>query len=258
MDALPAYAMELAKLKPSQVRFVIIDGSTAENSDQRYSDYDLVVVRKGLAKQPGSVEDLFGVFNGRIVSGWLVDEESFRHRYLGDDDPEFLWRRRQLRKARLLFGDQRQFETIMRRALRRKWNKWRQMAALRYSYVTMVEYMGKMLNKRLVHEDNTPEFYQDGYIVAKNSALLVAALNKMNLDSDKNMYRGVMTHAKLKPPNFQKDFEMASGLSAVGRNKEAVVAASKRLVRWARSELVEFAGEAEDTGFSQLLREVRF
>lgn len=254
------YAIELAGAKPKEVRFVVMDGSTAEGSDRRYSDYDVLVVKKGLLTPPGSVKDLFGVFNGRIVSGWLVDEVSFKHRYIGDDDEEFLWRRRQLRKATLLYGDAGEFDGIVRTAIARRWSRKRQMAVVRGSYVTMVEYMGKMLNKVQTREDGAPEFYQDGYIVAENAMMLVAALNKIDLDSDKNMYRRTLTLAKIIPPSFESDFKTASGLAGASRKKEAVVAASRRLLRWARKTIMtSFEPEEGDgTGFWSLVREIRF
>lgn len=74
------YAFELAEVVPREVRFVILDGSTGEGKEARFSDYDIVVVKRGRLERPGSVADLFGVFRRRIVSGWLVDEESFRSR----------------------------------------------------------------------------------------------------------------------------------------------------------------------------------
>ncbi|HYB76521.1 MAG TPA: hypothetical protein VEC08_06155, partial [Nitrososphaerales archaeon] len=153
------YALELAGIKCKDLRFVIMDGSAAEGTDSKYSDYDIVVVKKGLLKPPGSVKDLFGTFNGRIVSGWLADGESFKHRYIGDDDVEFPWRERQLRKARLLYGDEEKFNRIVRTAIARRWNRKRQMAVIRWSYVTMLEYTGKMLNKAQAHHDEGPEFY---------------------------------------------------------------------------------------------------
>ncbi len=183
---LVSYAFKLAKVVPREVRFVILDGSTTEGKDTKFSDYDIVVVKKGRLKQPGSVVDLFGMFRRRIVSGWLVDEESFKNRYIGGDDQEFLWRKKQLQKARLLYGDVGEFKRIVQAAMARRWNRMRQFAVVKFSYVTMVEYMSKMLSK--AEELDTPEFYQDAYIVAKNAALLIAALNKIDLDSDKNMY----------------------------------------------------------------------
>jgi len=254
------YALELAGVKPKEVRFVVMDGSTAEGSDRRHSDYDVVVVKKGLLTPPGSVKDLFGAFKGRIVSGWLVDEESFKHRYIGDDDEEFPWRRRQLRKATLLYGDAGEFEGIIRTAIARRWSRKRQMAVIRGSYVTMVEYMGKMLNKVQTHENGAPEFYQDGYVVAKSAMMLVAALNKIDLDSDKNMYRRTLALAKVIPTNFESDFKAASGLAGASRKKEAVVAASRRLLQWARSKIMaSFEPEEDDgAGFWSLVREMRF
>jgi len=62
-EGLLEYALELAEIGRRETRFVIVDGSTAEGSDRKYSDYDVFVVRKGLFKEPGSVKDLFGMFN---------------------------------------------------------------------------------------------------------------------------------------------------------------------------------------------------
>src|SRR6266852_8500420 len=90
------YALKLANVTPREVRFVTLDGSTGEGTDTKFSDYDVVVVKKGRLGEPGSVEDLFGVFRGRIVEGWLVDDESFKSRYIGAaDDKQFLWSKMQ-------------------------------------------------------------------------------------------------------------------------------------------------------------------
>jgi predicted nucleotidyltransferase/Arc/MetJ family transcription regulator len=253
------YALRLAEIEPAEVRFVIMDGSTAEGSDRKYSDYDVAVVRKGLSEHPGSVKDLFGVYRGRIVSGWLVDAESFKHRYIGDDDEDFLWRRRQLWKAKLLYGDRGEFSRIIKKALARKWNRKRQVAVIRPSYVTMLEYMGKMLNKTRTNQVGSPEFYQDGYVIAKNAALIVAAINRIDLDSDKSMYQQILRLARIKPPNFERDFEIASGLTKTPRKDEAVVSASRNLVRWARGQIVRRRlSEAGDQGFVTLTKELEF
>lgn len=151
-EQLVDYVLRLARVKPAGVKFVIMDGSTANGSDRRYSDYDITVVRKGPSKKPGLVKDFFGAFDGRLLSAWLLDEESFKHHYIGDDDKEFIWRRRRLSKARLLYGDKAEFNRIITNALSRRWTKKRQMAVVQYSYMTMVEYMGKMLNKVEAHE----------------------------------------------------------------------------------------------------------
>jgi predicted nucleotidyltransferase len=258
-QSLVAFSLELAKTSSKDVRFVIIDGSTAEGSDRRYSDYDVVVVRKGLFEQPGMIKDLFGVYEGRIISGWLVDDQSFRKRYLGDDDHEFLWRKRQLRKARLLYGNNSEFRRIIQQALARRWNRKRQMAVIKPSYVTMVEYMGKMLNKTMTRQAGSHEFYQDGYIIAMNAALIVAALNRIDLDSDKSMYRQVIAEAKVKPASFVREFGIVSGLTSAGRNSATVVSASRRLLRWARRQILsQVLEEGDDSEFASVVREIKF
>lgn len=217
-----------------------------------------MVVRKGRLKPPGSFKGLYGVFGERIVGGWLADGESFRSMYIGShDDMEFVWRR-QHQKARLLYGDTQEFNRIFRAARARRWTRKRQLAVVRYSYVTMVEYMGKMLNK--AGQEDVPELYQDAYIVAKNAAFLVAAMNKIDLDSDKSTYRQIFSEAKVGPPNFERDSLIASGLASSRRERKEVVAASRRLLRWARQELFgsfEPAGR-QDPGFWQPVREMRY
>lgn len=84
-----------------------------------------------------------------------MDEKSFMRDYIGGDDEKFLWRREQLRKAKLLHGDKEEFDIIIKTALKRRWNKKRQFAVVRYAYVTIMEYVGKMLNKR---KEDAPEF----------------------------------------------------------------------------------------------------
>ncbi|MBI3859087.1 MAG: hypothetical protein HY296_02445 [Thaumarchaeota archaeon] len=256
-NSLVEYLFDLTKLKPEEVRFMIVDGSMAEGTGRKHSDYDAIVVRKG--KNPSnSIGNLFGVFRGRVVSGWLADDDSFRRHYIGVDDEQFLWRRKQLRKARLLYGRKSDFERVISKAKARRWNERRKLAVIKYSYVTMVEYMGKMLNKRTT--DEVPEFYQDGYIVGKNAAILVAALNEIDLDSDKNMYQHVISMSKIRPRHFERDFLTSSGLSGGKRERGAVVAASKRLVEWARKETIQTFNpdDPKDPGFWKLVREIRF
>ena len=251
------YAPRLAKVAPADARFVILDGSTAEGRASKYSDYDLAVVTRKKLKSE-TREGLYGVFRGRIISGWLLDGKTFRTRYIGGDDAEFLWRRRQLRKARLLYGNTMEFNRIIRAAASRRWTKKRQFAVVKYAYVTMVEYMGKMLNKE--SQDETPELYQDAFIVAQNAALIAAALNKIDLDSDKSMYRQIFSEAKVKPTNFERDFLTASGLSHFKRERREVVSASGRLVMWARERLIKSLKNVNlnDVGFWQLVGEIKY
>lgn len=252
------YALKLAKFSPAETKFVVLDGSEAEGKATRYSDFDVMVVKRGRLKPPGSFRGLYGVFRGRMFSGWLVDGKSFRRMYIGSDDAEFVWKRRQLQKARLLYGNPREFYRIVKAALARRWTRKRQFVVVREAYVTMVEYMGKMLNK--AGQGETPELYQDAYILAENAAMLVAALNKINLDSDKSMYRQILSEAKVRPPGFERDFVTASGLAGSRRERKEVVSASRRLVRWARKKIIASFGQAEcrDPGFRQLVREMKY
>lgn len=252
------FAIGLTRMRQRDVRFVIMDGSAADGSDRRHSDYDVTVVRKGLSKEPRSVMDFFGVFNGRLLSAWLLDKESFKHRYIGGDDKEFLWRRRRLLKAKLLFGSKNEFDAIIRNALSRRWNRKRQMAVIQYAYTTMVEYMGKMMNKMEAHETDVPEFYQDGYIFAANSADLVAALNKIDLDSDKTMYRQIFKEAKVKPPDFEQDLRVSSGLTSARRDPTEVLSASQRLLEWSRNAILDYFEPAiGENSFWQMVRELK-
>lgn len=155
----------------------------------------------------------------------------------------------------MLYGDTEEFKRIIEEALKRRWNRTRQLAVVIHSYVTMVEYMGKALNE--ARGEGTPELYQDAYIVATNAALLIAALNKIDLDSDKNMYRQIFSQAKVRPPNFERDFMAASGLAESPREKREVVSASRRLVRWARMQVIR-SFKADRSGFWELVREVRY
>jgi predicted nucleotidyltransferase len=237
-----------------------MDGSTAEGKDRRYSDYDIAVVKKKPLRVKGEVGDLTGMFNGRVVSGWILDDVSFRRRYIGTDDKEFVWRRRRLQKVKLLYGDAKEFDKIIGAALSRRWNRRRQLAVIRDSYGTMVEYLGKMLNKVEAGEAGTYEFYQDGYVVASLAAIVVAALNRIDLDSDKTMFRDVISQARVMPSNFERDFATASGFTGERRNREEVVLASKRLVKWAREQIIRSFGPPRrgEEGFWQIVKEVRY
>jgi predicted nucleotidyltransferase len=253
-------SIELARIRAGDARFVIVDGSAAEGRDHKHSDYDVTVVSKRPLKPPGSVKLFYGMFGRRVATGWLVDDEAFKRRYLGDGSGQFVWRRRQIRKARLVFGDRRGFRRAIKTTLARRWSRKRQMSVIGGSYMSMVEYLGKMLNKVEAQEMDIPEFYQDGYIVGINAALIVAALNKIDLDSDRTMYRQILAEARIRPSGFARDFEIASGFSGRSRSGRAVFASSRRLARWARNQLLDtFRPESDDEpGFWQVVRDAKF
>lgn len=50
------YVVEIAKIKPNQLKFVILDGSTAAGENRRFSDFDVVVVRRGSEKVSSGIE----------------------------------------------------------------------------------------------------------------------------------------------------------------------------------------------------------
>jgi hypothetical protein len=74
------------------------------------------------------------------------------------------------------------------------------------------------------------------------------------------MYQQILAQAKVRPPNFERDFKIVSVLTGVPRERKVVVAASKRLVRWAREQVIGSfkPGDSKDFGFWQLIRDMRF
>ncbi len=96
--------------------------------------------------------------------------------------------------------------------------------------------------------------------MAERIALLVAGLNKINLCSDNSMYRQIFSEASIKPPNFERDFRIASGFSPLRRNKIAVMQATKRLARRARQYIIENyeLDKLGDRGFLEMIHGIRF
>ncbi len=154
------------------------------------------------------------------------------------DDFEFVWRIRQIRKSKLLYGDEREFRQIKETALEKGRTREREFSVVRQSYSTMVEYMGKMLNK--MDEDLSLEFYQDANIIAWHAALFIAAINRTNFNSDNDMYLQIFGDAKIKPPNFKRNLTTLSGFSNKARKKEILAETAKKMVWWARAMLSSF------------------
>jgi hypothetical protein len=252
------YAVKLANVRKNQVKFVILYGSAAVGQDRRYSDFDVMVVTKGRITATSKTRELFGVFNGRLFTGSIQDFKSLKEDWTSRNDYDFVWRIEQIRKAKVLYGDAQEFQRIKEAALKKKWTRDRQFAVIRHSYSTMVEYMGKMLNK--MDGSSALEFYQNAYIIAWQAALFVATINRINLSSDNEMFRQVFRNAKIRPPNFKRDIITLFGFSIQHRKKETIVQISKKMVQWARSYITRYSPfySSKDTGFNQIVREIKF
>lgn len=252
------YALKVANAKKNHTKFVILDGSTSVGRDRKYSDYDVMIVTKGRRDAIPQTKEIYGVFNGRLFTGSVQSLESLKEYWFSNGDKEDVWRIQQIRKAKLLCGDETEFRRIKKFALQKRWNKKREFAIIRHSYSNMVEYLGKLLNKR--NEENAPEFYQDAYIIASQIASFITAINRINLDSDNTMYRQIFKEAKIRPPNFERDFLILSGFSQRTREKENIIRTAKRIIEWARkyaeSEYRNFP--LNDFGFREIVQQLKF
>jgi hypothetical protein len=252
------YSIKLARISRRKIKFVILDGSAAERKDKKSSDYDVVVVKAGRDRRWSHPLVLCGVFMGRVVSGWLLDEHLFQTDYIGGDDESFVWRHKQIEKARLLYGDRLAFHSTVKKALQRRWTAKRQSRVVEAAFLNIVEYLGKALNSMLEHD--SPEFYLATYVVAHNVALLVAGINKIDIGSENVMYREVLSSAAIKPPRFEDDFRVASGFGEGQRTREATYQAARRLARWARAHTLQLArtNRAFDRYFVSIVRTVGY
>lgn len=197
-------------------------------------------------------------FRRRTVSGWLVDEHLFQSDYVGGDDESFVWRYKQIEKARLLYGDRPAFYSMAKRALLKRWTPKRQGMVVKTAFLNIVEYFGKALNS--MREHDSPEFCLDTYVVAHNTALLVAGINKINIGSENVMYSQVLSSAKIKPPRFEDDFSFASGFGEGERSREAAYLAARRLARWVRGQTLRLVGtnQAFDPEFVSIVRTIDY
>lgn len=252
------YVIKLVKIDRRKIKFVILDGSAAEKKDKRGSDYDVVVVKAGRDKRWNRPLELCGVFRKRVVSGWLLDEYLFQTDYIGGDDESFVWRHKQIEKARLLYGDKLAFYSTAKKALLRRWTPRRQSEVVKIAFLNIVEYFGKALNSMPMRD--SPEFYLDTYVVAHNAALLVAGINKIDIGSENVMYREVLSSAAIKPPRFEDDFRLASGFGEGQRTRGAAFHAARRLARWARSQTLQLllTNQTFDPGFASIVRTIGY
>jgi predicted nucleotidyltransferase len=257
-EGLLDYVIKLVKISRRRVKFVVLDGSAAEKKDKKGSDYDVVVVKTGRDARWSRPIEFCGVFRRRVVSGWLMDEHLFQTDYIGGDDESFVWRHKQIAKARLLYGDRLAFNSTARNALLRRWTPKRQSRVVKTAFLNIVEYFGKALNS--MSEYDSPEFYLATYVVAHNTALLVAGINMIDIGSENVMYRDVLLSAAVKPPRFEDDFRVASGFGEGQRTREATYQAARRLARWARAQTLRLVGTnlAFDPGFVSIVRTIGY
>lgn len=254
-DKLARYAIRLAGMRPEAVRFVIVDGSAGVGQDREYSDYDLVV----MPRREQDKRESWGAFEGRLVSMWSCGPMQYRKEFYSFDDDSFVWRRKLVRKARLLYGDARDFRSFRRAALAVNWTVKRQNTVVTSRYGMVMENYGKMLNEYPA-KGNLQAFYYAAQILAEKFAELVAAVNRIDLDSDRTLYRQA-TSARIKPASLGRDLTTLSSLDGRARSKAETLAAAGRLAAWIRGYLKDTYGLERlqaDSGFREALSKLKF
>ena len=169
-----------------------------------------------------------------------------------------MWRKGQLSKSVLLFGDEKSFRETMRWALKRTWTRKRQDTVVKRSITNILEYMGKMMN--CADNENAIEFFRHAFILVDNFAIFVAGINKIDLWSENSMYRQVFDQATIIPPAFEKDFKTISGDYTNKRNRKEVLLAAKKFTRWSQELIKNQYGlnRFRDQGFSEMVNNVRY
>jgi predicted nucleotidyltransferase len=238
--SLVRYALRLSNVKKKNVRFVVLFGSMAQSKTTgKYSDYDIAIVvdkESGSKQHLAALETYEGVFEGKLLTGDVWTTSSFRSAFLQEYDSEFLWRKKQIGKAKLLYGDRNAFVALRRKALKREWTPKAQLEVIKPAYINMLEYYCKMRNAALAQ--NHLGFYLASYVVAHNSMKVVAGINEINLDSENSLYDQILKQARTHPPDFEQDFIIISGFkSGINRSESETLAATRRLLQWTRDYL---------------------
>lgn len=232
--ALAFYVVEASGVDPGNILFIRLDGSAAEGLDERYSDYDLVVVCKS-DKAPDK-KDFWGILNDRLVSFWVISLEEYRELFCEVNDNEFIWQKHSSKVAKTIFGDRKTFEDLGVNLQKTDWNIKIQDRAVEFSYGNVIEYLGKLLNTISGKDENYTFFFYAAQM-AHHYVQFIAALNQLDIRSLNTLHDQVF-HAKNVPGYFQKDFLTLSGYSETSRSMVSTLSSARNLVKWAREFLI--------------------
>lgn len=250
------YVLNIAHLGPEDVRFIRLDGSVANGTDRRFSDYDLVVVCNS-DRQPEK-RDFWGVFNGRLVSFWAVSLDDYRDTFCEIDENEFIWQKYPALKAMAIFGDQAYFDSLLEKLRVQNWTQEIQDKAITYHYGNIMEYLGKLLN---TFPDSEEEhiFFFNAVQFAGHYARFIATLNRLDIQSDNTLYKQIFS-AQRKPENLDNDLLTVSGFSGKARSKDSTLSSARKLVDWARNFLINDYGldHFEDSGFRDVVKKLSY
>lgn len=248
------YVIALSGLKKSDVAFVRLDGSAAEGKDRGHSDYDVVIVA-GTGRGQGRASH-WGVFNGRLVSYWIMSLEEYSGAFGSVDAGSFAWQRASARKALAIFGDEDSFRRLNSRIGKQSWTADIQSGLIMFHYGNVAEYFGKMLNTGTSRRE-AHVFYLNAVQLGDHYAQLVAAFNRTDLDSDRTMHDQVF-RCSHRPPNLRGDLLLVTGYRDGTRSRALTLMAAARLVRWARTYIVDSYGleKFTDRGFRDVVLEL--
>ena len=135
-----------------------------------------------------------------------------------------------VRKARLLYGDKKDFKKFSGPALSQGWTEERQNRVIIANYGNAIEYLGKLIDD---HEDSDRlVFYRDACAFSDRFVQLLAGINGMDIASSRSMY-GQALAARIRPNGLERDLMSVSGFDGKKRDAGKALASAKRLMRWA-------------------------
>lgn len=255
-DLLAEYVIKSADLDPEEVMFIRLEGSAAEGSDRKYSDYDLAVVCKSENRRGAG--KFWGVMNDRQVNFWVLSLGEYEDFYCKVIENEFVWQIHSAKAARAIFGEQETFDYLTDRLRTKKWTESIRSKAITFHYGNVVEYLGKMLNTYASEEEEHAFFFYAAQL-ADQYAQFLAALNCLDISSDNTLHSQVFD-AEFKPDNFRKEFLTLSGYCESVRSKTSTLSSARILVRWARNFLIDEYGlnKFQDKGFREMVSELSY
>ncbi len=254
-EGLVRYAISLRDLKPSEVKFVLIDGSVASGEEREFSDYDLYIVKKSPKNLSKYEKEVWGVFGGRLLTATVMSSRDYEKSYLSGEFP-FFWLRKSAKKVKLLFGDEREFKKIRIRLLNSlKWTPEIQNEIVEHYYgMELFEYYGKLRNS--ASEKDEMAFYHFANTFADHFVGgFLSGINRSDIASERNIHKEALK-AKVKPPNLKGELLILYGLK--GRSKKATLESSRRLMSWARDYLIaDYGMEKFSKGFKEVLMKLK-
>ena len=246
-DATARHAASFVKREHPDLVGILVHGSVARGERGPYSDIDMVAVTGPRNKKPSE----YSYFDGDIYIG--VGFLSVAELEKEFKDPKaFFWARGSAEATRLLYDPRGILRRIMLRWKKAKPSYQIQQESLWDAYHNIIEYLGKLRNGWLKHDEYMTRY--SARVLASHVERAIIALNELSIISENYVWHQILK-AKKRPEDLKTDYPLALGIRGT-RDTQMVYRSAMRLSKETlRLIRTEFRDKAKHVRFRALLAE---